>query len=321
MFKQHGNMEATLAKSAQFCLLVRKLLRIARADRVDSIKVEAQAAIRAIVRSLTKKENELTTLIEGLSRQEVTQLQRIIDIEDKLAEEQSAMRPVLDTINPSERYSWSLNKAFGAIPFDIVELMRTMADDRIVTQRCTEDLDLVLTQLGEPGNELELTYLLNYATSFMAFIEEFVLGSDRSSLTPEYTNPQSVFTAIKAIDLVFFKIPKHQSKIVARVNMRRLIDALLGKLNDPKEIVRAEIERVVVRLARFLKAQELVLQVSQLFEGTRLNPIGQTAALRLQIVLLLDHNSRAKAIWDPGHGQVKALSQSLILPEGVEEPK
>ena len=51
------------------------------------------------------------------------------------------MKPVLDTINPSEQYSWSLNKAFGAIPFDIVDLMRTMADDRIVTQRCTEDLD------------------------------------------------------------------------------------------------------------------------------------------------------------------------------------
>ena len=82
-----------------------------------------------------------------------------------------------------------MNRAFGAIPFDIVEMMKTMADDRIVTQRCTEDLDLVLTQLGEPGNELELTYLLNYATSFMQFIEEYVLGSERSSMTSEYTNP------------------------------------------------------------------------------------------------------------------------------------
>jgi hypothetical protein len=36
--------------------------------------------------------------------------------------------------------------------------------------------------------------------------------------------------------------------------MRRLINALLNKLNDPKQIVRSEIERIIFRLGRHLKA-------------------------------------------------------------------
>lgn len=41
--------------------------------------------------------------------------------------------------------------------------------------------------------------------------------------------------------------------------MRRLIDTLLGKLNDPKEVIRSEVERIIVKLSQFVKMQELVL--------------------------------------------------------------
>ena len=111
-----------------------------------------------------------------------------------------------------------------------------------------------------------------------------------------------MFTAINAVNLLFFALPQHTKKIIQRVNMRRLIDALLNKLNDPKQIVRSEIERIIFRLGRHLKVQELILQVSQMFEGTRLNVTGQAATLRLQMVLLLDNNLRANSIWDPGNG-------------------
>lgn len=36
---------------------------------------------------------------------------------------------------------------FGAIPFDIIDLIKTNNDDRIVKLRCIEDLDYVLTSL------------------------------------------------------------------------------------------------------------------------------------------------------------------------------
>lgn len=72
IYKQFGNFkESTLATASQFQLMMRKLLLLARTDKVDSIRVEAQASIRAIIRNLTKKEHELTALVECLSRQEV----------------------------------------------------------------------------------------------------------------------------------------------------------------------------------------------------------------------------------------------------------
>lgn len=52
-----------------------------------------------------------------------------------------------------------------------------------------------------------------------------------------------------------------QSKIVqARVNLKRLVNALIGKLNDPKEVVRNEVERLLVDLSQHMIAQDLVLQ-------------------------------------------------------------
>ena len=72
IYKQFGNFqESTLASASQFQLMMRKLLLLARTDKVDSIRVEAQTTIRAIIRNLTKKENELSALVESLSRQEV----------------------------------------------------------------------------------------------------------------------------------------------------------------------------------------------------------------------------------------------------------
>lgn len=73
----------------------------------------------------------------------------------------------MDQVQPTEIYSWSKNMAFGAIPFDIVDLIRTNDDDRIVKLRCIEDLDYVLTGLQEPQNEADLAQLLNYSSSFI----------------------------------------------------------------------------------------------------------------------------------------------------------
>ena len=44
-------------------------------------------------------------------------------------------------VKPSDHISWSSNMAFGVIPLDIVELLKSMGDDRIIKMRCLEDLD------------------------------------------------------------------------------------------------------------------------------------------------------------------------------------
>ena len=73
-----------------------------------------------------------------------------------------------------------------------------------------------------------------------------------------------LFTAIKGIKLIVnrqYEGDAVQSKIVqARVNLKRLVNALIGKLNDPKEVVRNEVERLLVDLSNHMIAQDLVLQ-------------------------------------------------------------
>ena len=63
---------------------------------------------------------------------------------------------------------------------------------------------------------------------------------------------------MKAINLILFSMPQHSKKIQSRINIVRLVDSLLEKLNDPKEIVRAEIERIIVKLSQFYKMKELL---------------------------------------------------------------
>jgi len=45
------------------------------------------------------------------------------------------MRPILDNMQPSEIYTWSKNMAFGAIPFDIIDVIRSNQDDLIIKLR------------------------------------------------------------------------------------------------------------------------------------------------------------------------------------------
>ena len=67
-----------------------------------------------------------------------------------------------------------------------------------------------------------------------------------------------MFTAIKGIKLVVNA--EHQNKLLKTcVNFRRLTNYLLGKLNDPKEVVRNEIERVIIDISKYMNAKDLVL--------------------------------------------------------------
>lgn len=68
------------------------------------------------------------------------------------------------------------------------------------------------------------------------------------------------------------------------------------------------------------------------FEGTRWNELGQTAALKLVIVLLLSYAPRAKKHWQPGDAsrggqedpynddfKAKTISKRIILPTDVDD--
>lgn len=180
------------------------------------------------------------------------------------------MQPQLEQVKPTEIHTWSRNVAFGAIPQDIIDLVKANNDDRIVKLRCIEDLDYVLTNLKDPQNEVDLTQLLNYSSSFVQFIEEYLLEDT-------YQDIKVIFTAIKAIKLVILseKVNAY-SKIITRLNLKRLVGTLLLKLNDPKEIIRNEVERLIILISDFMSTKELVLQLLATFRlQDKFNDAGQ----------------------------------------------
>lgn len=147
--------------------------------------------------------------------------------------------------------------AFGAIPSDIVDQIRSNSDDWVIKLRCIEDLDHVLEGMTDPENSQDLNQLRHYASSFIQFVEEYLLQDDHQDI-------KILFTAIKGIRLIInvqYKGDVVSKKLVqARINLKRLVNSLIGKLNDAKEVVRNEVERVIIDLSEHMIVQDLVLQ-------------------------------------------------------------
>ena len=88
--------------------------------------------------------------------------------------------------------------AFGAIPADIVDCIRSNNDDYIIKLRCSDDLDYVFDSLQQLQNSNDLRQLRHYASSFIQFISEYLLSNDDQDI-------KITFTAIKGIKLVINK--------------------------------------------------------------------------------------------------------------------
>lgn len=94
--------------------------------------------------------------------------------------------------------------------------------------------------------------LRHHSSSFLQFIEEFLLED-------QYQEIKIVFTAIKGIKLIINSDNRRSRQLKNRVNFRRLVNNLIGKLNDPKEVVRTEVERVIVDISMHMSSEDLVL--------------------------------------------------------------
>ena len=60
---------------------------------------------------------------------------------------------------------------------------------------------------------------------------------------------------------------------------KRMVNLLIGKLNDAKEVVRSEVERLIIDISFYMSTEELVFRFLQLFDGTKLNDFGKKTAL------------------------------------------
>jgi hypothetical protein len=86
-------------------------------------------------------------VLDSLSENQIEQLKLYVDLEEQLSKHQQELQPILEQQKPSEIYSWSRNMAFGAIPFDIIDLIRQHNDDYIIKLRCIDDLDYIFESL------------------------------------------------------------------------------------------------------------------------------------------------------------------------------
>lgn len=154
----------------------------------------------------------------------------------------------LDKEIPNEQFAWSQNMAFGVFPTDIIEHIKENNEDWLIKLRCIEDLDAVLESLMDPINQNELALLMNFSSSFIQFVEEFLILDESQDI-------KILFTAIKAIKLVLTPQNKY------RINLKRLVNTLVTKLNDNKEVIRNEIERIIINISSYLSTKDLILQL------------------------------------------------------------
>jgi len=116
-------------------------------------------------------------------------------------------------------------------------------------------------------------------------------------LEDAYQDIKIIFTAIKAIKLVI-KSEKINSynKIITRLNLKRLVGTLMLKLNDPKEIVRNEVERLIIIVGGYMSTKELILQLLASFQSSLYNDLGHRAIMQIIMILLLKENENYEGL-------------------------
>lgn len=158
--------------------------------------------------------------------------------------------------------------------------------------RCIDDFYNVLLELEDYRNQGELTMLKNYCGSFVHFVTEYLLQDDQKDI-------KIIFSAIKAIRLVLkyndMEIDEHLIKVLqGRINFRKLLEALADLLNDPKEVVRNEIQLLIIYISKFMAPKNLVTLLIQQLEYPRYMEHGKQHLLNIVTLILLKHNEDLK---------------------------
>jgi hypothetical protein len=65
-------------------------------------------------------------------------------------------------------------------------------------------------------------------------------------------------------------------------------------MNDNKEVVRSEVERLIIDISHYMSGQELILRFLQLFEGSKMNDFGKRTVLQIIMILLLKENHKSE---------------------------
>lgn len=223
-----------------FVNTVKKLLTRVTSDRVDSIRIEAQGQLRNIIRDLSTHKEDLTGLLNHLSVDQVTTLKRCVDFEETVNRIDQILdeTQIMSNAQAIELHQFQKKLMFGAIPKDIVERVKKSGDDRLMKLRAVQDLDSVFDNIFESNSTVETIMLVEYASQFLEFLDTNLLQDESGDI-------KYILAALKGIKLIVN--PKTQN-LGAKLNLNRLAVSLLQGLNDSKELVRSEMQQLLIEL-------------------------------------------------------------------------
>ena len=229
-----------LSSMPSFVNTVKKLLTRVTSDRVDSIRIEAQGQLRNIIRDLSTHKEDLTGLLNHLSVDQVTTLKRCVDFEETVNRIDQILdeTQIMSNAQAIELHQFQKKLMFGAIPKDIVERVKKSGDDRLMKLRAVQDLDSVFDNIFESNSTVETIMLVEYASQFLEFLDTNLLQDESGDI-------KYILAALKGIKLIVN--PKTQN-LGAKLNLNRLAVSLLQGLNDSKELVRSEMQQLLIEL-------------------------------------------------------------------------
>ena len=92
-----------------------------------------------------------------------------------------------------------------------------------------------------------------------------------------------------------------------------MVNILIGKINDAKEVVRSEVERLIIDISFYMSTEELVFRFLSLFEGPKLNDFGKKTALQIIMILLLKENQNTDEQFPRQWGQDDLIRDDLVF--------
>ncbi|CDW76684.1 UNKNOWN [Stylonychia lemnae] len=158
--------------------------------------------------------------------------------------------------------------AFGSLPYNMIQHIQQHSEWKMKL-KVVEDLEKFMVEMSNQQKQ----QFMNYCSSFITFVEQFLIQDD---------NMKIVLSGIRILRYLM-----RNAQMAEKTNLTKLIHSLIMKMNDPKEIIRAEIESLFVQLSYHMKTKSLILNLLHLFKTYRISNDAKESLLRSIITIIL----------------------------------
>eukprot|EP00347_Sterkiella_histriomuscorum_P018265 403346170 len=240
----------SVVQTIEFFKIIESLLLRAKGDNIDSIRVQAQTSLREI---LNQFQEYLPDIHNRLKPQQKQQLTELLSVQQEVSAINQAVQNQLQIQqrdrNLQEQAIPQISNlfAFGSLPLNMIQHIQQHSDWKIKL-RVVEDLEKFIYEMSLQQKQ----QFMHYCSSFITFVEQFLINDD---------NMKIVLGGIRIL-----KYLMKNAQMAEKTNLTKLIHSLIMKMNDPKEIIRQEIEQLF-----HMKTKSLILNLLHLFKTYRVS--------------------------------------------------